>query len=187
MALIEVADSDDFSAFESLEDINGDSTEKSSTDGFTLLEIESVHVVGSYPFYPPFTITPRPMITSASFGGNRGYEEPTTFMRLTRGSEYPRINASLYGPDDQPLALGDYGYEEIRFHVACADGTFVVRDVTVEDVDEAQVYFDWPAGMPVGTHAGRFTLVTLETVEDEEVETALLSVPTWPLTIEVAE
>lgn len=186
---IDFVDTDAFAFYEVDEDVNGDDANKSGADGATLLEAEVVHVVGQYPYHPPFRVDIVPMVYTASFGGNRGYEEPTTYLRLTFGNEYPRINATLYGPDDNPLPLTTISgvtIDLIKFDIAYETGTFASHAVTVLDqtvlANIGQCYFAWPGTAPIGTHAARFTLY-----DDQATDVPLLSIPTWPLTVEVRE
>lgn len=158
MATVNVAGSDDFSFYEAVVDLNGDSTNKDGSDTFRLSESFNVHPVGDFPFYPPFFVTMRPMIYSASFGGDEGYEEPTTVMRLVAGSEYPQINATLYAPDDQELEIDwDGDVLAVSFNLACADGTYLSLPCS-EVTGTGRLRFTWPDDAPIGTHLGRFTL-----------------------------
>lgn len=185
MANQDLEEVDTFTLYETGEDVNGQDTSKAGRDRFSLQEMESVHKVGSYPYFPPFRVDVVPMVYSASFGGNRGYEEPTTLLRLTAGNEYPQINATLYGPDDNPLNLTSINgvtIDLIKFDIAFEGGTFASHTCTVYSASLGVVFFSWPGTAPVGTHSARFTLY-----DDQLVDVPLLSVPTWPLTIEVRE
>lgn len=185
MATVNVTDTDSFTVAETIEDINGSASAKAQSELFSVTETEYVHVVGDFPYYPPFNVAFVSMIYTASFQGNRGYEDPTTFLHLTKGGVYPQINAQLFDITDDPLKLHTIAGQTIdfiTFDVACDDGTFITRTVTIADADDGQVYFDWPSAAPVGTHPARFTLW-----DDQIIDVPLLSVPTWPLTVVIRE
>lgn len=184
MATVNVDASDDFEFYEALADLNGGSTDKTGTDTFNLSESFNVHVVGEFPYYPPFFVTPRPTIYSASFGGDEGYEEPTTVMRLVAGSEYPQINLTLYDIDDQPYDSSPLTYDDVAFCVALDDGTWVELAMTEVDETIGRWFFAWPSDLPVGTHLGRAVFLV---DDDPDPQIALISIPTHPLTVEVRE
>lgn len=184
MAVINVDATDDFEFYEASFDLNGGSTDKTGVDTFNLSESYNVHPVGDFPFYPPFFVTPRPTIYSASFGGDEGYEEPTTVMRLVAGSEYPQINLTLYGTDDQPFDSSPLTYDDVNFCVALSNGSFVELALTEVDETIGRWFFSWPSNLPIGTHLGRAVFLV---DDDPDPQIALLSIPTHPLTVEVRE
>lgn len=183
MANQDIVATEAFTLYES-SDLNGSDNTRLARDNFSFSE-EAVVQYGDYSYYPPFRANIVPTTYTVSFGGLFGYDEPSSNVRLTFSGEYPVVNATLYDVTNRPLnltAINGQTIDLITFDVACADGTYSSLSVTIDDALYGMVHFAWPGTTPIGTHLARFTLW-----DDQTTDIPLLSIPTFPVTIEVRE